>query len=379
MPILTRSSRQRLSRACCGWFRAGFRPDRCAIFARIVWDRIHNRLAPLPGTARLALTGGGTIPDTGQYPVYLGEGGPRLGELDEEFVFERRVGENFALGNNTWKIDAIEPHRVLVSPAGGDAAVMPFWRGEGASRSSELGEAIGALCREIYGRQDDSELPAWLQEQCRLEPRAARVLIRHVARQARAAGIVPDDRTILVETFRDPTGELGLAVLSPWGGKVHHALKISLLGLFRQRFGIQASCLHGDDGLLFRLPQTDAPPLDMLEGLTSDLAETLIRQELPETALYGLRFRQNAARALLLPRPDPSKRTPLWLQRLRAKDLLQVVGRFPDFPIVVETFRECLSQDLDLPRLRFVLDQIRPGRSTSTPDGARSPRRLPRS
>jgi ATP-dependent Lhr-like helicase len=330
--------------------------------ARIVWDRIHNRLAPLPGTARLALVGGGTIPDTGQYPVFLGDGGPRLGELDEEFVFERRVGENFALGNNTWRIDAIEPHRVLVSPAGGNAAVMPFWRGEGAPRSSELGEAIGTLCREISGRPDNPELPAWLQEECHLEPRAARVLIRHVARQARVAGVVPDDRTILLETFRDPAGELSLAILSPWGGKVHHALKIALSGLFRQRFGIQASCLHGDDGLLFRLPQTDAPPLDLLEGLNSDLAETFIRQELPETALYGLRFRQNAARALLMPRPDPSKRTPLWLQRLRAKDLLQVVGRFPDFPIVVETFRECLSQDLDLPRLRFLLDHIQAGK-----------------
>ena len=228
--------------------------------ARIAWDRIHNRLAALPGSARLALVGGGTIPDTGQYPVFLGEEGPRLGELDEEFVFERRVGETFALGNNTWRIEAIEAHKVVVSPAEGNTAVMPFWRGEATPRSPELGEAVGALCREIVGRLDDPGLPGWLERECRLEPRAARHLIRYVARQQRVAGVVPDDRTILVETFRDPAGELGLAVLSPFGGKIHQGLKIALLGRIRQRFGVQASCLHGDDGLLIRLPQMDEPP-----------------------------------------------------------------------------------------------------------------------
>jgi ATP-dependent helicase Lhr and Lhr-like helicase len=326
--------------------------------ARIAWDRIHNRLAALPGSARLALVGGGTIPDTGQYPVYLGAEGPRLGELDEEFVFERRVGEAFALGNNTWRIDAIEAHRVVVRPAEGNTAVMPFWRGEKSPRSAELGAAVGTLCREIAGRLEDPELPRWLEEECQLEARATRPLIRYIARQARVAGVVPDDRTILVETFRDPAGELGLAVLSPFGGRMHQGLKLALLGRIRERYGIQASCLHGDDGLLIRLPGMEDPALDLLDGLTADEAERLIRLELPETALYGLRFRQNAARALLMPRPDPAKRTPLWLQRLRAKDLLQVVGKFPDFPIVVETFRECLDQDLELSRLRWLFEEI---------------------
>ncbi|MGZ6074630.1 MAG: DEAD/DEAH box helicase [Isosphaeraceae bacterium] len=329
--------------------------------ARIAWDRIHNRLAALPGSARLALVGGGTIPDTGQFPVFLGADGPRLGELDEEFVFERRVGEAFALGNNTWRIDAIEAHRVVVGPAEGNTAVMPFWRGEDSPRSAELGAAVGALCREIAGRLDDPELPRWLEEQCRLEARATRPLIRHIARQARVAGAVPDDRTILVETFRDPAGELDLAVLSPFGGRMHQGLKLALLGRIRERYGIQASCLHGDDGLLIRLPGMDDPPLDLLDGLTADEAERLIRLELPEAALYGLRFRQNAARALLMPRPDPAQRTPLWLQRLRAKDLLQVVGKFPDFPIVIETFRECLDQDLELSRLRWLFEAISAG------------------
>src|SRR5271157_4233202 len=329
--------------------------------ARIAWDRIHNRLAALPGSARLALAGGGTIADTGQFPVFLGAAGPRLGELDEEFVFERRVGEAFTLGNNTWRIDAIEAHRVVVRPAEGNTAVMPFWRGENSPRSAELGAAVGALCREIAGRLDDPELPRWLEEQCRLEARATRPLIRHIARQARVAGAVPDDRTILVETFRDPAGELDLAVLSPFGGRMHQGLKLALLGRIRERYGIQASCLHGDDGLLIRLPGMDDPPLDLLDGLTADEAERLIRLELPETALYGLRFRQNAARALLMPRPDPARRTPLWLQRLRAKDLLQVVGKFPDFPIVIETFRECLDQDLELTRLRWLFEAISAG------------------
>ncbi len=182
-----------------------------------------------------------------------------------------------------------------------------------------------------------------------------------LARQQRLAGVVPDDRTILIEAFPDQTGELGLAILTPFGGTLHLGLKLALLGRIRRRLGLTPACLHGDDGLLFRLPNLDEPPLDLFDGLTGELAENLIREELPDTALFGLRFRQNASRALLMPRPDPAKRTPLWLQRLRAKDLLQVARQFPDFPIVLETFRECLDDDLDLPRLRAFLDAIQEG------------------
>jgi ATP-dependent Lhr-like helicase len=329
--------------------------------ARVAWDPIHNRLAALPGTAHLAVVGGGTIPDTGQFPVYLGDAGPRLGELDEEFVFERRVGETFILGNSSWRIDAIDAHRVVVGKAEGHPGVMPFWRGEASSRSAELGEAVGELSRELIERRDDPELLPRLERECRLEPLAARVLTQFLARQFRLAQAVPDDRTVLIETFPDQTGELGLAVLTPFGGKLHLGLKLALLGRIRERLGVSPACLHGDDGLLFRLPNLDDPPLDLFDGLTGDLAEQLIRAELPETALFGLRFRQNAARALLMPRPDPAKRTPLWLQRLRAKDLLQVARRFPDFPIVIETFRECLDDDLDLPRVRDFFDSIQAG------------------
>ena len=329
--------------------------------ARVSWDRVHNRLHPLPGTARLAVTGGGTIPDTGQYPVYLGDGGPRLGELDEEFVLEQRVGETFVLGTSTWRIEAIEPHRVVVARAEGRSAMMPFWRGERPPRTAELGEAVGLLVREVADRRGDPGLVAWLAAECRLDRPAALCLITHVDRQIRAAGVAPDDRTVLIEAFRDPAGEIGLAVLTPFGGKLHQALKLALQARLRERLGIAVSCLHGDDGVLIRLPQTDEPPLDLFDGLSAARAEALIRDELGDSALFGLRFRQNAGRALLLPRPDPAKRTPLWLQRLRAKDLLQVVRRFPDFPIVVETYRECLNDDLDLPRLRAFLGAIEAG------------------
>src|SRR5262249_28972016 len=186
--------------------------------ARVAWDRIHNRLSALPGTKQLALVGGGTIPDTGQFPVHLGEGGPRLGELDEEFGYEPRVGEAFTLGNSTWRIEAIEPHRVLVGSAEGHTAVMPFWRGEKAARSAELGAAVGALSREIAARLDDPELLPWLGTHCRLTPTAARYLRQYIAGQKRLSGAVPDDRTILIETFLDPAGGLALPIWTRFGG-----------------------------------------------------------------------------------------------------------------------------------------------------------------
>ncbi|HEU5115783.1 MAG TPA: DEAD/DEAH box helicase [Isosphaeraceae bacterium] len=328
---------------------------------RIGWDRVNNVLYPLPGSASLALIGGGVIPDTGQFPLYLGDDGPRLGELDEEFVLERRLGETFRLGTSTWRIERIDAQKVIVSRAEGASALHPFWRGEGAGRTAELGEAVGRFTRELCERLNDPNTPDWLESEYGLNPHAADRLMGLIRRQKASAGAVPDDRTILVETYRDEAGELGLAVLSPFGSKRHHALKLALQARLRRRLGVEVACLHGDDGLLIRLPGMDDPPLDLFSGLSGELAETLIREELGESALFGLRFRQNAGRALLMPRPDPAKRTPLWLQRLRARDLLQAVRRFPDFPIVVETFRECLMDDLDLPGLHTLLDAVQTG------------------
>ena len=238
---------------------------------------------------------------------------------------------------------------------------MPFWRGESTSRSVELGDAVGRLCHEVGERLDDPALTSWLGLECRLTEAAALELKSYIGRQKRLAGAVPDHRTIVIETFPDPAGEYGLAVLTPFGGRLHHALRLVLSGRIRERFGFVPAGHHADDGLLFRVPRTEEPLLDLLDGLTPEDAERLLREELPHTALFGLRFRQNACRALLMPRPDPAKRTPLWLQRLRAKDLLQVARQFPDFPIVVETVRECLDDDLDLPRLRAVLQGIASG------------------
>ncbi len=328
---------------------------------RVSWDRIHNRLDPLPGTAALAITGGGTIPDTGQFPVYLGDGGPRLGELDEEFVLERRVGESFVLGASTWSIDAIEPHRVLVSHAAGRTALLPFWRGESAHRTAELGAVIGSLCHQIGNRLEDPDLLGWLCREYALDAPSAQALVSLMARQYHHAGAAPDERTVLIETFRDPAGELGLAVLTTLGGKVHHALKLLLQASLRRRLGISVTALHGDDGVLIRLPGGDQPPRDLFGGLSSKEIDRVIREEVGESALFGLRFRQNAGRALLLPRPQPGRRTPLWLQRLRSKDLLQAVRQFPDFPIVVETYRECLDEDLDLPELRRLIERVESG------------------
>lgn len=332
--------------------------------ARVFWDRVRDELVALPGTSALALTGGGAIPDTGQYPVKLRENGPTLGSLDEEFVLERRPGEAFRLGSSTWRIDRIEADRVIVSPSGGgDMIVMPFWRGEESRRSATLGAAIGSLVRRVANAEDSETIEHELVEQCRLTPDAARDLVRMIRRQKRLARAVPDDRTIIVEAFRDPAGEVALAILSPWGGRVHQALKLILQNRLNERYGFRPAAQHADDGLIMRLPRglDDQPPLDLLDDLDFDEADRRLREELADSALFGLRFRQNSSRALLLPRPDPGKRTPLWLQRLRSKDLLQVVRQMPDFPIVLECYRECLTQDLDLEMLRSLLDQVASG------------------
>ncbi len=331
-----------------------------ALQPRISWDRVHNRLLPLPGTHQLALVDGGTIPDAGNYAVY-GPGNLRLGELDEEFIYERRVGDAFLLGTSSWRVESIQEDRVLVVPAEGALAVLPFWRGEGLGRSPDLGLAMGAFLRELLDRIDDPDRLDWLQREFHLDPASARNLVHHVTRQVVAAGCVPTDRTLLIEASRDQLGDWQVTLLSPRGSRLHLALRLAIEGALSKRLGYRPQCLHHDDGLLVRLVDTDEPILDLFAGLTEENVEGLILDELADSALFALRFRQNAARALLLPRGQPGRRAPLWLQRLRGKDLLQVARRQPDFPIVVETFRECLHDHLDLPRLKELLGQIRSG------------------
>jgi ATP-dependent Lhr-like helicase len=332
-----------------------------AMQPRVSWDRVHNRILALPGSQQLALVSGGTIPDTGQYAAYTAEG-VRIGELDEEFIYERRVGDVFLLGTNSWRLDRIETDRVFVSPAEGAPAMIPFWRGESVGRSSDLGLAIGAFLAELQQNLETPDCLDWLQHDFFLDLPAARDLHRHVHRQVMATGYLPTDRTLCIEASRDQLGDWQVILLSPFGNRLHLALRLALEGRLRQRLGYGPQCLHHDDGLLIRLTDTDEPVLDLFDGLTPENVEGLILDELADSALFAMRFRQNAARALLLPRMKPGQRAPLWLQRLRGRDLLQVARRHPDFPIVVETFRECLNDHLDLSRLKTLIADIRAGR-----------------
>jgi ATP-dependent Lhr-like helicase len=332
-----------------------------ALQPRISWDRIHNRLHALPGSQHLALVNGGTIPDTGQYAVYTGDR-IRLGEVDEEFVYERRVGDTFLLGTSSWRVEEIEADRVLVSPAEGAPAIVPFWRGEQTGRSYDLGLALGRFLRELAGRVDQLDCMAWLEGEYFLDRAAARNAHNHVRRQLARTGCLPTDRTLVIEASRDQLGDWQVILLSPLGSRLHLALRLALEGMLRQRLGYTPQMLHHSDGILIRMTDTEEPILDLFEGLTPENVKPLMLDELADSPLFALRFRQNAARALLMPRGSPGKRAPLWLQRLRGRDLLQVARRQPDFPIVAETFRECLHDHLDLPRLEQLLADIEAGR-----------------
>jgi ATP-dependent Lhr-like helicase len=343
-----------------GRFRFGDRPM-AALQPRVSWDRVHNRLHALPGSQQTALVSGGTIPDTGQYAAYT-RSGVRIGELDEEFIYERRVGDSFLLGTNAWRLERIDADRVIVNPAEGAPALVPFWHGERAGRSYHLGLAIGRSLRELTERLDDANCTRWLEDEFQLDANAAKNLRAYVRRQLAATGTLPTDQTLFIEAFRDQLGDWQVLLLSPLGSSLHLSLRLAIEARLRQRHGYGPQCLHADDGVLVRLADMDEPVLDLLDGITPENVEALILDELGDSALFALRFRQNAARALLLPRISPGKRAPLWLQRLRGRDLLQVARKYPDFPIVAETFRECLHDHLDLPRLQQLLGDLRDGK-----------------
>jgi ATP-dependent Lhr-like helicase len=340
---------------------AGSPSSLTALQPRVSWDRTNNRLHNLPGSQHLALVSGGTIPDTGQYAAYA-HGGVRIGELDEEFVYERRVGDTFLLGTNSWRVDRIEADRVYVIPAEGAPAMVPFWRGEKSGRSHDLGMAIGRFLRELRERMEAPDCLPWLESEYHLTPDAARELVPYVRRQLASMGGLPTDRSVVIEGSRDQLGDWQVILLTPMGSRFHFSLRLALEGRLRQRLGYAPQCLHHDDGLLIRLTDCDKPVMDIFDGLTPENVQEFILTELADSALFALRFRQNAARALLLPRGKAGKRAPLWLQRLRGRDLLQVARRHPDFPIVAETFRECLHDHLDVPRLCEFLAAIREGR-----------------
>ena len=316
---------------------------------RIVWDRVEDTIRARRGARQLAVTNAGTIPDRGLYGVHLPDG-RRVGELDEEMVYEARPGQTFLLGASTWRIEEITRDRVIVTPAPGAPGALPFWKGESVGRPKELGEAIGAFSREAVDR-DPEELAAEYD----LDERAARNLSTYLREQRDATRVVPSDRTVVVERFRDEIGDWRLCVLSPHGGRVHAAWALALSARIRDDFGLESDAIWSDDGIIVHLPDADEPPSSDLVMVEPDAIEELVVRELSGSALFGARFRENAARALLLPRAYPGKRTPLWQQRLKAQSLLEVAKRYGQFPIVLETYRECLRDVLDLPGLEQLL------------------------
>ncbi|HEX4116002.1 MAG TPA: DEAD/DEAH box helicase [Solirubrobacteraceae bacterium] len=369
--------------------------------ARIVWDRVAGCIRARKGARQLAVVNAGTIPDRGLYAVTLPDG-RRVGELDEEMVYEARPGQVFLLGASSWRIEEIGRDRVIVTPAPGVPGAVPFWKGDGIGRPKELGKAIGAFTR--WAVDQDAEL---LVRDYDLDERSAANLLDYLREQQAATQVLPSDRTIVLERFRDEIGDWRLCVLSPFGGRVHAAWGLAISARMRERFGIDGEAIWSDDGIVVRLPDVDldeveewtpgtgeasnvvespdtlarpnttdptiAPPRGWavrgvessgstgaasyadLVALDPQEVEEAIVAELGDSALFGARFRENAARALLIPRAYPGRRTPLWQQRLKAQGLLQVARRYPDFPIVLETYRECLRDVLDLPGLQELL------------------------
>jgi ATP-dependent Lhr-like helicase len=319
---------------------------------RIVWDRTHGTIHGRKGSRSLVVTNAGTIPDRGLYSVNLPDG-RRVGELDEEMVYEARPGQTFLLGATTWRIEEITRDRVIVTPAPGAPGAVPFWKGDGIGRPAELGRAIGAFSREAVSRE-----PAELAAEYDLDPRAANNLVTYLREQQQATRVVPSDETIVVERFRDEIGDWRLCILSPYGGRVHSAWGLALAAKIRAEHDLEADAIWSDDGIVIHLPDADEPPPADLVLIDPDEIEDLIVSELSGSALFGARFRENAARSLLIPRAYPGKRTPLWQQRLKSQSLLEVARDFPRFPVILETYRECLQDVLDLPALGDLLRKL---------------------
>ena len=340
---------------------AGLRP-------RLTWDRIAGTLRAREGAGRIAIANAGTIPDRGLYGVFLVGGDAktsrRVGELDEEMVFETRVGEVFVLGASSWRVEEITQDKVMVSPAPGEPGKMPFWHGDRPGRPIEFGRQVGKMSRELLRGSLEKSMVR-LQEEHGLDERAARNLMQYLRDQADVTGEVPSDQTIIVERYIDEVGDYRVCVLTPFGARVHAPWSTAVVRRLEQDRGSSdgdgrpaVESMWTDDGMVFRLPESDAPPEPELFFPAADEVEDLVVQALGGTALFAARFRENAGRALLLPRRHPGKRSPLWSQRKRAQDLLQVAKRYGSFPLLLETYRECLRDVFDLPGLQGLLRQV---------------------
>ncbi|QDU54754.1 Lhr family helicase [Aeoliella mucimassa] len=328
---------------------------------RIHWDRIAGTVDKRKSSQRIAVLNAGTIPDRGLYGVFLASDnentGSRVGELDEEMVFETNPGDVFLLGASSWRVIEITRDRVIVVPAPGEPGRMPFWRGEGPGRPLEFGRAIGKLSRELT-RMDEEEALALLQEHHALDRRAAVNLLRYLADQMEVTAEVPSDRMIVIESFLDEIGDWRVVVLSPFGARVHAPWAMAVAARLRGEGIEEVDYMWSDDGIVFRLPESDSPPPADWFVPTSDQVEDEVARQVGSTALFAARFRENAARSLLLPRRHPKRRMPLWQQRRRAADLLSVAAQYPAFPLLLETYREVLRDVFDLPGLVTLLRQV---------------------
>ncbi len=344
---------------------------------RIIWDRNAGTIEGRPGAQRLAVTSGGTIPDRGLFGVYIigteqegaaspaedgkparaPKGGRRVGELDEEMVYESRVGDVFALGATSWKIEDITHDRVLVSPAFGQPGKLPFWKGDSLGRPVDLGRALGAFVRELSASDAG---PA--AERCKasgLDDFAANNLIQYLTEQKQATEVVPSDTTLVVERFHDELGDWRVILHSPFGMPVHAPWALAVGQRLHQRYGLDGSAMAADDGIVLRVPMMeDEPPGAELFLFDPEELEQIVTAEVGGSALFASRFRECAARALLLPRQTPGKRQPLWQQRQRSAQLLDVARKYPTFPIVLETVRECLQDVYDLPALKDIAASV---------------------
>nr|WP_240669686.1 ATP-dependent helicase [Actinoplanes solisilvae] len=326
---------------------------------RLVWDRGTDELTGRPGAQRLAVTSGGTIPDRGMFGVFLAgsDRGSRVGELDEEMVYESRVGDVFLLGSTSWRIEDITPDRVLVTPAPGAPARMPFWKGDSPGRPIELGRAIGAQLRALT-RADDDKATATLRESG-LDEWAAGNLMAYLREQREATRNLPDDRTVLVERFRDELGDWRMTVHCVLGARVNAPWALAIARRLSERYGVDGQVMPSDDGIVVRLPDTaeEPPGADLVAFDPEEIAQ-LVEESVGTSALFASRFRECAARSLLLPRRDPRRRQPLWQQRQRSAQLLDVAREFADFPVTLEAARECLQDVFDLPGLTGLMREI---------------------
>ena len=324
---------------------------------RVTWDRLSGVVSARPGARQLAVANAGTIPDRGLYRVQLPDGG-RVGELDEEMVYESREGDVFLLGSSSWRITEIGPDRVVVVPAPGEpGAKMPFWHGDALGRSIETGRAVGAFVRQL-AELDPEDARRMLTEEKRLDEFAASNLVQYLAEQLEVSGAVPTDRTIVVERFRDEIGDWRVVILSPLGARVHAPWAMAMTQRLRERSEMDVDVIWSDDGIALRFPDADDIPGFADLTIDAEEIEAILVDHLPDTSLFAARFREAAGRALLLPRRRPGQRTPLWMQRRRAADLLKVARQFGSFPIVLETYREVLQDDFDLPSLKSVLSDV---------------------